>query len=64
VATDSDRQVDGQLDRYSQQRRAETGPIELTPRGVTAGGDSTVSPEKPSSSEVQPGAAPTVPQPQ
>jgi len=60
VATDSDRQVDGQLDRYSQQRRAETGPIELTPRGVTAGGDSTVSPEKPSSQKYKPGAAPTV----
>ena len=33
VAENSNRQVDTELDKYSQQRRRETGPIELTPRG-------------------------------
>jgi tetratricopeptide (TPR) repeat protein len=32
VAESSDRQVDTELDRYSQQRHRETGPVELTPR--------------------------------
>jgi Flp pilus assembly protein TadD len=32
VATESHHQVDGELDRYSQERRRQTGPIELTPR--------------------------------
>lgn len=32
VATDSDKQVDSELDKYSQERRRQTGPIELTPR--------------------------------
>jgi Flp pilus assembly protein TadD len=35
VATDSNQKVDLALDQYSQQRRCETGPIELTPRGGT-----------------------------
>jgi tetratricopeptide (TPR) repeat protein len=34
VAEDSDHQVDTEIDKYSQQRRRETGPIELTPRGT------------------------------
>ena len=33
VATDSNEKVDNALDVYSQQRRRETGPVELTPRG-------------------------------
>lgn len=33
VAENSDRQVDTEIDKYSQERRRETGPIELTPRG-------------------------------
>ncbi len=33
VADDSNQKVDRQLDQYSQQRRRETGPVELTPRG-------------------------------
>jgi Flp pilus assembly protein TadD len=33
VATDSNQKVDYALDQYSQQRRRETGPVELTPRG-------------------------------
>ena len=33
LATDSDNKVDAAIDAYAQQRRRETGPIELTPRG-------------------------------
>jgi Flp pilus assembly protein TadD len=33
VATDSNQKVDYALEQYSQRRRRETGPIELTPRG-------------------------------
>jgi Flp pilus assembly protein TadD len=35
VAADSNNQVDSELEKYSQQRRSETGPIELTPRENT-----------------------------
>jgi Flp pilus assembly protein TadD len=35
VAADSNEKVDTALDEYSRQRRRETGPIELTPRGGT-----------------------------
>jgi tetratricopeptide (TPR) repeat protein len=52
VATDSNHQVDGELDKYSQERRRQTGPIELTPRGNASGGDSSAPSEKPSSSNV------------
>jgi Flp pilus assembly protein TadD len=38
VASDSDHEVDTELERYSQQRRRQTGPIELTPRENTPGG--------------------------
>ena len=34
VASDSTDKVDTSIERYSQQRRRETGPIELTPRGA------------------------------
>lgn len=34
VASDSTEKVDSAIDRYSQQRRRENGPIELTPRGA------------------------------
>ena len=34
VAADSTQKVDYALEQYSQQRRRETGPIELTPRGA------------------------------
>lgn len=61
VALDSDRQVDGELDRYSQQRRRETGPIELTPRGGTSGDNSDQqTPAVPTN--VPPAAAPSAPQ--
>lgn len=32
VASDSNQKVDGELQVYSQERRSETGPVELTPR--------------------------------
>jgi tetratricopeptide (TPR) repeat protein len=64
VATDSDHQVDGELDQYSQKRHQETGPIELIPRNNAVGGDSSVAPEEPSSSVVSPAAVPYVPQSQ
>jgi len=62
VSTDSNQQVGGELDRYSQQRHAETGPIELTPRGNSSSVDSSVSPESSSSSDIQPAPALSVPQ--
>ncbi|HEY1902286.1 MAG TPA: hypothetical protein VGG56_07655 [Terracidiphilus sp.] len=58
VATDSNHQVDGELDKYSQERRRQTGPIELTPRGNASGGNSSAPSEKPSS----PDAPSSVPQ--
>ena len=36
VATVSNRQVDGQLESYSEERRRQSGPVELTPRGEVA----------------------------
>ena len=60
VATDSNQQVDGVLDKYSQDRRKQTGPIELTPRNNAPGGVSSVAPEKPSSSDVLPVKIPSV----
>jgi Flp pilus assembly protein TadD len=62
VATESDHQVGGELDQYSQERRRQTGPIELTPRGAATDRDSTASPEKPSSPDVQPLPLPAQPQ--
>ena len=62
VAAGSGHQVDTQLDRYSEQRHRETGPIELTPRGNASEGNSNAAPVKPSSTELQP--APVAPVPQ
>jgi len=64
VAAGSGRQVDSQLDIYSEQRHRETGPIELTPRGNTTDGNSSAAPADPSSPEAEPAAVPAVPQPQ
>lgn len=61
IATDSDHQVDRELERYSAGRHQEKGPIELTPRGDSTR-DSVAPSEKPSSSDVPPAAAPSVPQ--
>ena len=63
VAAGSGRQVDSQLDIYSEQRHRETGPIELTPRGGTNDGNSNAAPAEPSSPDAEP-AMPAVPQPQ
>jgi Flp pilus assembly protein TadD len=64
VATESDHQVDGELDQYSQERRLQTGPIALTPRGAASDGDSSASPEEPSSPDAQPVPLPAQPVPQ
>jgi Flp pilus assembly protein TadD len=61
VATDSDDQVDGELDRYSRQRHLETGPIELTPRGNNPDGNASAPPANPSSSDEQYAPAQAVP---
>ena len=45
VSTDSDRKVDTQLEQYSQERRRQKGPIELTPRGSTSPGSPTNAPD-------------------
>ncbi len=64
VASDSDHQVDGALDKYSQKRREQAGPIELILRNNAAGGESGVTPEVPSSPNVPPAAVPSAPQSQ
>lgn len=51
VANDSNDKVDGALEVYSQQRRRQTGPVELTPRG-----DSGANPNQPTET---PKAAPS-----
>jgi Flp pilus assembly protein TadD len=56
VATDSNQKVDSALEQYSQERRRETGPIELTPRG----GGSELQ-EKQPSTPVPPAESPSVP---
>ena len=60
VAAESNQQVDGELDTYSQERRRQTEPIELTPRINTPGGVSSLVPIKPSSSDFPPSVVPTV----
>jgi Flp pilus assembly protein TadD len=60
VADDSGRKVDGALEIYGQQRRGQTGPVELTPRGNGAAGSSTPASQPPNS----PAAQPASPQPQ
>jgi Flp pilus assembly protein TadD len=56
VAANSNHQVDGQLEQYSQQRHLEKGPVELTPRGDAAGQDTAAPSEVPSSSDTAPSA--------
>jgi tetratricopeptide (TPR) repeat protein len=62
VASDSDQQVDNQLDKYSRQRRQQTGPIELTPRGNGAAGDSGAQPAPPAVPNQSPTPIPPAPQ--
>ncbi len=52
VAIDSNRQVGGEIDKYSQDRRRRTGPIELSPRESPPVGDSEKQPEEHSPSDV------------
>jgi Flp pilus assembly protein TadD len=59
VATESDHQVDGELNKYSQERHRETAPIELILRNKAAGGDSIVKPADPSSSNIPPAEVPS-----
>ena len=60
VATDSNDKVDDALDIYSQQRRRQTGPVELTPRG-----DSGPTPNQPTETpRSTPSGAPQMPQQQ
>ncbi len=56
VASDSNQKVDSALEEYSRQRRRETGPIELTPRGGAE-----PSPEKQSPPNSPPAESPSVP---
>ena len=56
VATDSNQKVDYALEQYSQRRRRETGPIELTPRGGAA-----QSPDAQPAPDVPPAQSPSVP---
>ncbi|HUX44450.1 MAG TPA: tetratricopeptide repeat protein [Terracidiphilus sp.] len=49
VADTSNVVVGNKLEIYSQERRRQTGPIVLTPRGNETGGDSSAPPAKPSS---------------
>ncbi len=64
VATDSNDKVDGALEIYSQERRRQTGPVELTPRG-----ESGVTPTPPADAPMaapsqSPSASPQRPQQQ
>lgn len=63
VATDSGHDVNGALDRYSQDRHRQTGPIGLTPRGNSPSGDSSVAPDSPDSSGALPVPSPSFLQP-
>ena len=54
VATTSNLRVGRKLDEYSQERRRQMGPIELTPRGNEPSGDSSGTPAKPASSDIPP----------
>jgi Flp pilus assembly protein TadD len=62
VASDSDHQVDRELERYSLERHREKGPIELTPRGDSTGGVTAEPSDKPSPSDAPPVVTPSVPQ--
>ena len=59
VAADSDSKVDEALDVYHQERREQTGPIELTPRGGAQAAPQT---QEPQNSPNQPPLTPRQPQ--
>lgn len=58
VSTDSNSKVDVELDKYSQERRQQKGPIELTPRGNAPSGNSEQHPSQNSPSAVPQSTAP------
>jgi Flp pilus assembly protein TadD len=60
VANDSEQQVNTELEKYSQERRRQEGPIELMPRNKAAGGASNVSPEKPLTLDIPSAVIPSV----
>jgi tetratricopeptide (TPR) repeat protein len=57
VATDSNHKVDGELERYSEDRRRETAPIELVPRNAKLEAESLVPPEEHSAANGVTGAS-------
>jgi Flp pilus assembly protein TadD len=59
VAIESNFQVGGELNKYSQERRRKTGPIELTPREGSSEGISEKQPEKLSPSDVSSSPSPS-----
>ncbi|MGH9607771.1 MAG: tetratricopeptide repeat protein [Terracidiphilus sp.] len=61
VATDSNEKVDGALSQYSQDRRLETGPIVLTPRGGASLANPPVTPEHQPPSNAPQSATPQPP---
>jgi len=63
VAASSDNNVDNAIARYSQERRRETSPIELTPRGSAGVGTSTTTPDEPLTPQ-SPASAPAPSAPQ
>jgi tetratricopeptide (TPR) repeat protein len=64
VAADSNKQVDHELEKYSEERRREPGPVELTPRFGTPGGASTASPEEPQHTDTPGATLPPLPESQ
>jgi Flp pilus assembly protein TadD len=60
VAAESNLHVDGELDKYSQDRHRQTGPIELTPRISAPSGVSSVFPEKSLPADIPPAVTPSV----
>jgi Flp pilus assembly protein TadD len=63
VAADSGQGVDGELEKYSRERQKQTGPSELVPRGIASGAEPDTAPTQPSSLNVSPTVAPSMPQP-
>jgi Flp pilus assembly protein TadD len=62
VSADSDHKVEGELDRYTLDRRRQTGPIELIPRNNAPDSSLSAPLEEPSSSDHPPSVEPSLPQ--
>ena len=60
VAGESNQHVDGELNSYSQERRRQTGPIELTPRVDLPNGVSSLAPVRSLPSDALPAELPAV----